>query len=142
MAKGGGGKPGGGGNTSSQLAMLINLDKCLGCHTCTVACKNLWTNKPGREYMYWNNVESKPGEGYPRNWENMGGGFHGGNPDPGQYPQNSDYGVGPTGEIIDFDYQTGLFEGGGIVDATPQPEWLSNWDEEQGDGQFPNTYYF
>jgi DMSO reductase family type II enzyme iron-sulfur subunit len=136
-------KGGGGGN---QIAMVINLDKCIGCHTCTVACKNLWTNKDGREYMYWNNVESRPGEGYPRNWEGMGGGFQGGQPDPGIFPTNAEYGLGPQGEIVDYDYQAGLgldLQGNaGIVDADPQPDWLSNWDEEQGDGNFPNSYYF
>jgi complex iron-sulfur molybdoenzyme family reductase subunit beta len=134
---------GGGGN---QIAMVINLDKCIGCHTCTIACKNLWTNKDGREYMYWNNVESRPGEGYPRNWESKGGGFQGGQPSPGIYPTNSEYGLGPQGEIVDYDYQAGLgldLKGNaGIVDADPQPQWLSNWDEDQGDGQYPNTYYF
>jgi len=140
---------GGGGGGSNQIAMLINLDKCLGCHTCTVACKNLWTNKNGREYMYWNNVESRPGEGYPRNWESMGGGFQGGQPDPGILPTNSDYGLGPHGEIVDYDYPTRLGHdpdnvtpNPGIVDADPQPSWLSNWDEDQGGGQFPNSYNF
>ncbi len=123
--------------TGRQLAMVINLDKCLGCHTCTVACKNLWTNKEGREYMYWNNVESKPGPGYPKNWENMGGGFDAnGNVQLGTLPNRDDYGRDP-----DYDYQNGLFEGGGIVDANPQPNWLSNWDEDDGEGAFPNNYY-
>jgi nitrate reductase beta subunit len=51
--------------------MVFNLDKCIGCHTCTVACKNLWTNREGAEYMYWNNVETKPGRGYPKEWEDQ-----------------------------------------------------------------------
>lgn len=55
----------------SQIAMVLNLDKCLGCHTCTVPCKNAWTSSPGREYMWFNNVETKPGLGYPREWENQ-----------------------------------------------------------------------
>jgi len=54
-----------------QIAMVFNLDKCLGCNTCTVACKNVWTNREGAEYMWWNNVETKPGVGYPREWENQ-----------------------------------------------------------------------
>ncbi len=51
--------------------MVMNLDKCIGCHTCSVTCKNTWTNRPGAEYMYFNNVETKPGIGYPKEWENQ-----------------------------------------------------------------------
>ena len=54
-----------------QMAMVFNLDKCLGCNTCTIACKNVWTNREGAEYMFWNNVETKPGIGYPKEWENQ-----------------------------------------------------------------------
>ena len=52
-----------------QLAMVMDLNKCIGCQTCTVACKTQWTNRDGREYMYWNNVETRPGQGYPARWE-------------------------------------------------------------------------
>ena len=45
--------------------MVLNLDKCIGCHTCSVTCKNTWTNRPV-EYMWFNNVETKPGVGYPK----------------------------------------------------------------------------
>lgn len=55
----------------AQIGMVMNLDKCIGCHTCTVTCKNTWTNRPGAEYMYWNNVETKPGIGYPKQWEDQ-----------------------------------------------------------------------
>ena len=51
--------------------MVMNLDKCLGCHTCSVTCKNAWTNRKGTEYMYFNNVETRPGVGYPRGWEDQ-----------------------------------------------------------------------
>jgi complex iron-sulfur molybdoenzyme family reductase subunit beta len=59
-----------------QLAMVMDLNKCIGCQTCTVACKTQWTNRNGREYMYWNNVETYPGTGYPKNWMELGGGFN------------------------------------------------------------------
>ncbi len=25
----------------SQVGMVLNLDKCIGCHTCSVTCKNV-----------------------------------------------------------------------------------------------------
>jgi nitrate reductase beta subunit len=55
----------------AQMAMVMNLDKCIGCHTCTVTCKQVWTNRPGTEYVYFNNVETKPGTGYPRRYEDQ-----------------------------------------------------------------------
>ncbi|WP_251552970.1 nitrate reductase subunit beta [Neobacillus muris] len=55
----------------AQIGMVMNLDKCIGCHTCSVTCKNTWTNRPGAEYMYFNNVETKPGIGYPKRWEDQ-----------------------------------------------------------------------
>ncbi|WP_199911787.1 nitrate reductase subunit beta [Dongshaea marina] len=53
----------------AQVAMVLNLDKCIGCHTCSVTCKNVWTSRDGMEYVWFNNVETKPGIGYPKNWE-------------------------------------------------------------------------
>jgi len=58
-------------NVRSQISMVFHLDKCLGCHTCSVACKNIWTDRKGAEYMWWNNVETKPGTGYPTKWEDQ-----------------------------------------------------------------------
>ena len=55
----------------SQIAMVFHLDKCIGCHTCSIACKNIWTDRKGAEYMWWNNVETKPGTGYPGKWEDQ-----------------------------------------------------------------------
>jgi nitrate reductase / nitrite oxidoreductase, beta subunit len=56
----------------AHVSMIFHLDKCIGCHTCSVACKNVWTDRPGAEYMWWNNVETKPGTGYPTHWEDQG----------------------------------------------------------------------
>ena len=50
----------------AQMAMVMNLDKCIGCHTCSVTCKQAWTNRTGTEYVWFNNVETRPGQGYPR----------------------------------------------------------------------------
>ncbi|MCB9083454.1 MAG: nitrate reductase subunit beta [Bdellovibrionaceae bacterium] len=55
----------------SQISMVFHLDKCIGCHTCSIACKNIWTDRKGAEYMWWNNVETKPGTGYPTKWEDQ-----------------------------------------------------------------------
>jgi nitrate reductase beta subunit len=55
----------------AQIAMVLNLDKCIGCHTCSVSCKNVWTSREGVEYAWFNNVETKPGIGYPKDWENQ-----------------------------------------------------------------------
>jgi nitrate reductase beta subunit len=55
----------------AQIGMVLNLDKCIGCHTCSVTCKNVWTSRPGVEYAWFNNVETKPGIGYPKDWENQ-----------------------------------------------------------------------
>jgi len=55
----------------AHVSVIFHLDKCIGCHTCSVACKNVWTDRPGAEYMWWNNVETKPGTGYPTHWENQ-----------------------------------------------------------------------
>jgi NAD-dependent dihydropyrimidine dehydrogenase PreA subunit len=51
----------------AQIGMVLNLDKCIGCHTCSITCKNVWTSREGVEYAWFNNVETKPGIGYPRN---------------------------------------------------------------------------
>jgi nitrate reductase beta subunit len=55
----------------AQVAMVMNLDKCIGCHTCSVTCKQAWTNRSGVEYAWFNNVETRPGQGYPRTYEDQ-----------------------------------------------------------------------
>ena len=55
----------------AQIGMVLNLDKCIGCHTCSVTCKQAWTNRTGVEYVWFNNVETRPGLGYPREHEDQ-----------------------------------------------------------------------
>ncbi|WP_242904366.1 nitrate reductase subunit beta [Actinomadura terrae] len=72
--KGGAGNAGGKAaprRVMAQVAMVMNLDKCIGCHTCSVTCKQTWTNRPGTEYVWFNNVETRPGQGYPRGYEDQ-----------------------------------------------------------------------
>ena len=55
----------------AQMGMVMNLDKCIGCQTCSVTCKQAWTNRAGTEYVWFNNVETRPGQGYPRRHEDQ-----------------------------------------------------------------------
>ena len=52
-----------------QWAIVFDLNKCIACQTCTLACKTTWTSGKGQEYMFWNNVETKPWGGYPLAWD-------------------------------------------------------------------------
>ena len=58
-------------NVRAQMSSVFHLDKCIGCHTCSVACKNQWSDRRGVEYAWWNNVETRPGTGYPVLWEDQ-----------------------------------------------------------------------
>jgi len=55
----------------AAMSMVLNLDKCIGCSTCSVTCKQTWTNRDGTDYVWFNNVETKPGVGFPRSWEDQ-----------------------------------------------------------------------
>jgi nitrate reductase beta subunit len=52
-----------------QFAAVFNPNRCIGCQTCTMACKSTWTFSRGQELMWWNNVETKPFGGYPQSWD-------------------------------------------------------------------------
>jgi complex iron-sulfur molybdoenzyme family reductase subunit beta len=120
-----------------QLAMVMDLNKCIGCQTCTVACKTQWTNRNGRAYMYWNNVETKPGLGYPARWEAMGGGFDAsGALRDGTVPSRD----GDYGTPWDFNLDEAAL--GREVEARGSPRSGPNWDEDAGAGDFPNSHFF
>ena len=122
---------------SRQLAMVMDLNKCIGCQTCTVACKTQWTNRNGREYMYWNNVETRPGTGYPRHWEELGGGFDAqGKLKDGIVPgRGQDYGT-------PWDFNLDEAAQGAELHAAQPLTHGPNWDEDAGGGEFPNSYGF
>lgn len=52
-----------------HFAGVLNMNRCLGCQTCTMVCKQTWTSGKGQEHMWWSNVETKPYGGYPFMWE-------------------------------------------------------------------------
>lgn len=128
-------------NGKRQIAFVVDLNKCMGCHTCTIACKTLWTNDKGMDHMWWMKVNTMPGRGYPKDWEQMGGGYDGdGKLRLGRAATAEDY-----GKPMDFNYEEVFFGGkGNTVHLAPResPGWGPNWDEDIASGDYPNAYYF
>ena len=130
-------------NVRRQIAMVLDLNKCLGCQTCTIACKKLWNQDPGTDYAYWNNVETAPGGGYPRQWSQSGGRDSQGQEVKGEIP---DIETG-YGRAWNFNHDKVFFrDKEGEKDwlkPDGNPSWGPNWDEDEGAGQYPqNNHYF
>jgi ethylbenzene hydroxylase subunit beta/complex iron-sulfur molybdoenzyme family reductase subunit beta len=124
-----------------QLAWVFDLNKCIGCQTCSVACKVLWTEEAGTEAMWWMTVNTQPGRGTPRDWEEMGGGWNDGKLLLGKLPSAEEFGSG-----WDFNYEEVLRGGAGrskhLEKTGGSKTWGMNWDEDEGGGEFPNAYFF
>ncbi len=124
-----------------QIAFVVDLNKCMGCHTCTIACKTLWTNDKGMDHMWWMKVNTMPGKGYPKDWETMGGGYDKESKIAlGKEPTTDDY-----GRPMVFNYEEVFFGGNGSkAHLAPQenPGWGPNWDEDIASGEYPNAYFF
>jgi dimethylsulfide dehydrogenase subunit beta len=118
-----------------QLAMVINLDKCIGCQTCTVACSTHRLNRPGTEMLRYMWCETKPGEGWPRGWMEMGK----------RVPDRvRDYGgtwVFNWNEVYTSPVGAKFLHP--TAKETGEPvKWGPIWEEDQGGGQWPNGYFF
>jgi nitrate reductase beta subunit len=122
-----------------QFAMIFDTNKCIACQTCTVACKTTWTSGRGQEYMYWNNVETKPYGYYPLGWDVNILDKHGVQPMDGPvYQGKTLFDAAPGGEVIlgylpeDIDYAhpnigeddcTGLMPRGAHL-TLPHMQWM------------------
>ncbi|MGH8824931.1 MAG: nitrate reductase subunit beta, partial [Jiangellaceae bacterium] len=143
----------------AQLGMVMNLDKCIGCHTCSVTCKQAWTNRPGVEYVWFNNVETRPGQGYPRTYEDQDS-WNGGwvldrrgrlrLRDGGRFAKLARIFANPKLPSIQdyyepwtYDYETLVNAPAGehmpvarprsLIDGKPMKvEWSANWDDSLG----------
>ncbi|MBE9539606.1 MAG: respiratory nitrate reductase subunit beta, partial [Proteobacteria bacterium] len=132
------------GKADRQIAMVLDLNKCLGCHTCSVSCKKMWNTDSGTDYSYWNNVETLPGKGFPRQWHEIGGRTDKGEVKRGKVPNlDSEY-----GRAWDFNHKSVIATD--AVSGTKEwlkpkgkPNWGPNWDEDEGSGSYPkDNHYF
>jgi nitrate reductase / nitrite oxidoreductase, beta subunit len=99
-----------------QFAAVFDINKCIACQTCTLACKTTWTSGKGQEYMLWNNVESKPYGFYPLAWD-----------------LNLLKMLGPQS------WKDGQYEGRTIFEAAPAGQRVLGWRPEEQDYSYPNV---
>jgi nitrate reductase beta subunit len=110
-----------------QFAAVFNINRCIGCQTCTMACKSTWTFAKGQEDMWWNNVETKPFGGYPQHWDvkilqQLG-------PQPG-------WDARPTNDKAPY----GTYQGKTIFEAAPTGQAALGYLPEDKEWRFPNIY--
>lgn len=121
--------------STRQLAMVINLDKCIGCQTCTVACSTHRLNHPGTEMLRYMWCETKPGLGWPKGWMDMGKKL----PD-----RVNDYGGTwkfNWEEVYSSPFGTKYLHPVAKEDGQAV-KWGPIWEEDQGGGEWPNGYFF
>jgi len=99
-----------------QFAAVFDINKCIACQTCTLACKTTWTSGKGQEYMLWNNVESKPYGFYPLGWDL-------------QLLKE----LGPQG------WEGGAYQGQTIFEAAPAGARVLGWRPDELDYANPNV---
>jgi nitrate reductase beta subunit len=99
-----------------QFAAVFDINKCIACQTCTLACKTTWTSGKGQEYMLWNNVETKPYGFYPLTWD-----------------LKMLEALGPQ------EWDSGEYRGRTLLEAANAGERVLGWRPEEQDYAYPNT---
>ena len=110
-------------HSKRQFAAVFNTNRCIACQTCSMACKSTWTFSEGQEYMWWNNVESKPYGGYPANWDSK------------ILSQLAE--ADPDGQKWEED---GSFNGKTIFEAAPKNERVLGYLPTNAEWRTPNLY--
>lgn len=99
-----------------QFAAVFDINKCIECQTCTLACKTTWTSGLGQEYMLWNNVECKPYGSYPLTWD-----------------------VKLLESLGSQKWQGRTYEGRTIFESAPAGERVLGWKPTPEDYAYPNS---
>ena len=115
------------GAPARQFGAVFNINRCIGCQTCTMACKSTWTFSRGQEHMWWNNVESKPFGGNPQSWDSKLLEMLGPQPgwDTAQSAPNAPY---------------GKYNGKTIFEAAPEGQAALGYLPPDKEWRFPNIY--
>ncbi len=99
-----------------QFAAVFDINKCIACQTCTLACKTTWTSGKGQEYMLWNNVESKPYGFFPLGWD-----------------------VRLLKMLGPQSWNGGAYAGRTIFESAPNGERVMGWRPDDLDYAYPNV---
>ncbi|HMW02380.1 MAG TPA: dehydrogenase [Acidobacteriota bacterium] len=99
-----------------QFAAVFDINKCIACQTCTLACKTTWTSGKGQEYMLWNNVETKPYGFYPLSWD-----------------------LKLLNMLDGQKWNGSMYEGQTIFESAPAGERIMGWRPEEFDYAYPNV---
>jgi len=99
-----------------QFGAVFDINKCIACQTCTLACKTTWTSGRGQEYMLWNNVETKPYGSYPLAWH-----------------------LELLKQLGPQTWEGGIYRGRTVFESAPPGERVLGWMPQSIDYAYPNV---